>query len=227
MTRRYWFYVFQVPLISETNHTLRRVPGGDSASHGGGASPRLMREIDDLLQGHISNCDAFVDAGSGIGTALAYHAQKYIFMRIVGIECYRERIERARFLFGKAGMKDRVQFVEGSFVNERVWSDHVLLEANERVCVWLNAENFFENGLLLQFERLAERLIVAQGSLIVSTERLFHGRTRNSTRDGCPFELLRRMRITLQEGDLSWKAPRKILDVFVYRRMADGMGVEA
>ena len=93
-------------------------------------------------------------------------------------------------------LRDHVQFVGGSFVNESIWSDHVLLEANERVCVWLNAENFFENGLLLQFERLAERLIVAQGSLIVSTERLFHGRTRNSTRDDCPFELLRRMRIT-------------------------------
>ena len=73
----HWYNVFYSALTTFTNHTLRRVAGGDNGTHGGGASPRLMWELDNLLEDAISNCDVFVDAGSGIGTSSAYHAQQY------------------------------------------------------------------------------------------------------------------------------------------------------
>ena len=59
-----------------------------------------------------------------------------------------------------------------------------------------------EDGLMLSFEQLAERLIVQPGSLIVSTEKLFQGTTRRTLRNGCPF-VETRLAITLQEWDLS------------------------
>ena len=78
-----------------------------------------------MLGDAISNCDVFVDAGSGIGTSSAYHARRYRRLRVVGIELAAERSQAARELFEAAGMRNRVEFVVGSFVNEGVWNNHV------------------------------------------------------------------------------------------------------
>ena len=215
----HWYNVFYSALTTFTNHTLRRVAGGDNGTHGGGASPRLMWELDNLLEDAISNCDVFVDAGSGIGTSSAYHAQQYPSLRVVGIELAEDRTETARELYENAGMGGRVQFVNGSFVDEGIWREHVLRNENERVCVWMNAENFVKvDRLMLTFEQLAERLMVQPGSLIISTEKLFQGKTRRSVQDGCLF-VETRVAITLQEWDLSWKPPGGCLEIFVYTRV--------
>ena len=221
-----WFIVFFTALITVTGHTLRRLAGGNNGSHGGGASPRLMCELDSKLDGAIANCEVFVDAGSGIGTSSAYFAQQYRNLKVVGIEMSADRIQTAQELFEIAGMKDRVEFVNGSFVDERVWGDHVLRRGNERVCVWLNAENYDTvDGLLLSFEELAKTLMVGPGSLIISTRRLFRGRTRRIIQEGCPFRE-RIITITLQKWDLSWKPPGEGLPIFVYTRMEDDEMVE-
>eukprot|EP00956_Cyclotella_meneghiniana_P013324 scaffold19184_cov46-Cyclotella_meneghiniana.AAC.14 len=187
----HWYNVFVSAMTTITNHTLRRVVGGDNGTHGGGASPRLMWDLD--------NAD-----GSGIGTSSAYHAQQYPRLRVVGIELATDRTQTARELYeNDAGMGNQVEFVNGSFVDEGIWRDHVLRNENERVCVWMNAENFVKvDRLMLDFEQLAERLMVQPGSLIVSAEKLFQVKRRRSPRDGCPF-VETRMAITLQEWDLS------------------------
>ena len=216
-----WMVVFTSALLTITNHTLQRVPGGDNGSHSGGASPRLMCELDDNLDGGIANCDVFLDAGSGIGTSSAYFAHQYPNLRVVGIETAEDRIETAQQLFEIAGMSDRVEFVNGSFVNDIVWRDRVLRRGNERVCVWLNAENYDKvDGLLLAFEQLAESLMVRSGSLIISTKRLFMGRTRRIVKEGCPFSQ-RIITITLRKWDLSWKPAGEDLPIFVYKRKSD------
>ena len=118
-----------------------------------------------------------------------------------------------------AGMSNRVEFIVGNFIDEGIWSNHVLRSGDERVCVWLNAENYVkEDGLLLSFEQLAERLMVQPGSLIMSTVKLFQGTTRRALRDGCPF-VETRMAITLKEWDLSWKPPGSNVEIFVYTRV--------
>eukprot|EP00956_Cyclotella_meneghiniana_P001012 scaffold1191_cov78-Cyclotella_meneghiniana.AAC.1 len=198
------------------------VAGGDNGTHGGGASPRLMWELDNLLEDAISNCDVFVDAGSGIGTSSAYHAQQYPNLRVVGIELAADRTQTARELYEIGGMGGRVEFVNGSFVDEDIWNEHVLRSENDRVCVWMNAENFVKvDRLMLNFEQLAERLMVQPGSMMISTEKLFQGKTRRSLQDGCLF-VETRVAITLQEWDLSWKPPGGCLDIFVYTRVGGG-----
>eukprot|EP00956_Cyclotella_meneghiniana_P022032 scaffold40976_cov60-Cyclotella_meneghiniana.AAC.2 len=222
-TSEHWYNVITSALINLTNHTLQRVRGLGGESHGGAASPRLMWELDCMLDDAMLNCDVFVDAGCGIGTSSAYYARQYRQLRVIGIELAEERIQTARELFEAAGMINRVEFIVGSFIDDDIWSNHVLRSGDERVCVWLNAENYVkEDGLLLSFEQLAERLMVQPGSLIMSTVKLFQGTTRRTLRDGCPF-VETRMAITLQEWDLSWKPPGDDLDIFVYMRVGGGI----
>ena len=218
-TNEHWYNVITSALINGTNHTLQRVRGLGGESHGGAASPRLMWELDCMLDDAMLNCDVFVDAGCGIGTSSAYYARQYRRLRVIGIELAAERIQTARELFEDAGMSNRVEFIVGNFIDEGIWSNHVLRSGDERVCVWLNAENYAkEDGLLLSFEQLAERLMVRPGSLIVSTEKLFQGTTRRTLRNGCPF-VETRLAITLQEWDLSWRPPGGCLNIFVYTRV--------
>ena len=77
-----------------SKHTLGAT-GPMWRSHGGAVGPEFMMKVDAALQGRLGECDIFVDAGCGIGTALGYVAKEYRNMKIFGLELEESRVNAA------------------------------------------------------------------------------------------------------------------------------------
>lgn len=197
-------------------HTLGAI-GSMWGSHGGAVSPGFMMKVDAALQGRLGDCEIFVDAGCGIGTALGYVAKQYRKMKILGLELEASRVEAAWDILTGAGINtDGVSIVLGDFTDPTNWESFLNGGEKHKLCVWFNSINFEESAVLM-FQEIAEGSMTEEGSVIVSNRRLFMGRTRRTTQ-GDKFDE-EEVTITVDDGDLSWtKQDQKL---YVYYRKSD------
>lgn len=220
-----WVKIVDDAIRYHSAHTLGTVIGRGPSSHAGSVRPNLMWKIVNIIGAHKLRCCAtFVDAGCGTGTVLAFFLRYFKRMRVVGIDLEEERVNIARELLRTTRLfdRDRVGLHTGTFADPDFWNGLRLQERGERVCVWINATNFcFDYNLIEQFEKRAEEFLT-KGSIIMSNEQLFRGRTRRTIRrinNEAKFKETIHP-ITLEKGDLSWQSDtNKIMYLHYYRKL--------
>lgn len=166
---KHWYTLLHKAVTGQMYRPHTLGAGGPSwDSHGGAVDPGFMKKVDDPLEGQLGDCNKFLDAGCGIGTAMGYVPKEYKNTKIFRLELEDDRVNSAKKILTNAGLftNRRVSIKKADLTDRRVWESILNENGDNKLCVWFNSVNFKERAVL-SFQDITRDSIIVEGIMIV------------------------------------------------------------